>query len=217
MQAEKDVTKFLGIPVDGSKFDMINKLLNKGFTILNPDKDTLEGVFNGKEVILHVVTNQDKVYRIIVQEKQISDATDIKIRFNNLCKQFENNPKYISLDNYIIPENENVEYKITEKRYEADYFQSVDILNEELIQEIGDSIINELLTKYTQEELDNPTDEISAQIEKEKLKYVSNLIFQKPVWFKIEKMNINFNRERKYYTLLIFYDNEYNKANGEDL
>ena len=28
---EKDVTKFLGIPIDGSKSDMIQKLKEKGF------------------------------------------------------------------------------------------------------------------------------------------------------------------------------------------
>ena len=32
MYAQKDVTKFLGIPVDGTKSEMIKKLKEKGFT-----------------------------------------------------------------------------------------------------------------------------------------------------------------------------------------
>ena len=43
--AQQNVTKFLGIPVDGSKADMIQKLKEKGFTY-NTTTDRLEGVFN---------------------------------------------------------------------------------------------------------------------------------------------------------------------------
>ena len=215
--AEKDVTKFLGIPIDGTKTDMINKLLAKGFIIRDADDDSLEGEFNGKDVILYVVANHDKVYRIIVKEKQYSNSADIKIRFNNLCRQFENNPKYISPDSYIIPDEERIEYQIRNKRYEAGYFQIVDIENEELIQELQESIINELLTKYTTDELENPTDEISAEIEKIKTKNALDLLTKKSVWFMIDKSNNILSLDRKDYTLMIFYDNEYNKANGEDL
>ena len=40
--AQKDVTKFLGIPVDGTKAAMIQKLKNKGFRY-NVSKDVLTG------------------------------------------------------------------------------------------------------------------------------------------------------------------------------
>ena len=43
--AQQNVTKFLGIPVDGSKAAMIQKLKAKGFTY-NTIADCLEGVFN---------------------------------------------------------------------------------------------------------------------------------------------------------------------------
>ena len=43
--AQQNVTKFLGIPVDGSKADMIQKLKEKGFTY-NTTTDRLEGVFS---------------------------------------------------------------------------------------------------------------------------------------------------------------------------
>lgn len=58
---KKDVTKFLGIPVDGTKTEMIQKLKAKGFTY-NQRLDCLEGEFNGREVKIFVVTNNNKVY-----------------------------------------------------------------------------------------------------------------------------------------------------------
>lgn len=47
--AQQNVTKFLGIPVDGSKAAMIQKLKEKGFTY-NTLTGDLEGTFNGEKV-----------------------------------------------------------------------------------------------------------------------------------------------------------------------
>ena len=79
---EKDVTKFLGIPVDGFKSEMIQKLKEKGF-VLSTYEDALEGEFNGVSVSLSVVTNNNKVYRVVVIDNNNSSEADIKIRFNN--------------------------------------------------------------------------------------------------------------------------------------
>lgn len=88
--AQKEVTKFLGIPVDGYKTEMIQKLKAKGYTY-NSTTDCLEGEFNGRDVEIAVVTNNNKVYRIFVADKYSVDESQIKIRFNNLCQQFSNN------------------------------------------------------------------------------------------------------------------------------
>lgn len=63
--AQKDVTRFLGIPVDGTKSEMIRKLKEKGFRSSSYDSDILEGEFNGRDVSIHVATNNNKVYRIM--------------------------------------------------------------------------------------------------------------------------------------------------------
>lgn len=42
--AQTDVSKFLGIPVDGNKSDVMRKLKSKGFT----QSPYAEGVLNGK-------------------------------------------------------------------------------------------------------------------------------------------------------------------------
>lgn len=56
--AQKEVTKFLGIPVDGYKSEMIQKLKAKGYKY-NSTTDCLEGEFNGIDVGIMVVTNGD--------------------------------------------------------------------------------------------------------------------------------------------------------------
>ena len=94
LYAQKDVTKFLGIPVDGTKTAMIQKLKAKGFTPSIWDKNILEGEFNGFDVNVHIATNNNKVWRIMLADKNTLDETGIKIRFNKLCRQFENNKKY---------------------------------------------------------------------------------------------------------------------------
>ena len=95
--AQKDVTQFLGIPVDGNKIEMTEKLKSKGFTISPDDKDVLVGQFNGASVNIHIVTNNNKVCRIMVTDVVYSNEIDIKIRFNNLLQQFKKNEKYMVL------------------------------------------------------------------------------------------------------------------------
>ena len=80
---QRDVTKFLGIPVDGTKSEMIQKLKAKGFR-WNMEKECLEGEFNGRDVEISIVTNNNKVYRIAVVDAIFSNETSIRIRFNSL-------------------------------------------------------------------------------------------------------------------------------------
>ena len=90
---EKEVTKFLGIPVDGYKAEMRKKLIEKGFTY-SAQGDYLEGEFNGHDVVVYIITNNNKVYRIMLCDAHGLDEANIKIRFNNLVSQFENNNRY---------------------------------------------------------------------------------------------------------------------------
>ena len=208
--AQKDVTQFLGIPIDGSKSAMIQKLKAKGFKSNSYKKDVLEGEFNGVDVNVHIVTNGDKVCRIMVCDANPVDERSIKIRSNNLCRQFKKNPKYMSMDDYIIPDDEDISYAITvnNKRYEAIFYQRpVELSDTTLIQE---KIIPILTEKYTPEQLANPTGEIKSEMMKKALEYMIELYTNKPVWFMISDLY------GKYY-ITMFYDNEYNRANGEDL
>ena len=174
--AQNDVTTFLGIPVDGFKSEMKKKLIAKGFT---PKKvgseEFLEGEFNGTEVRVFIVTNNNKVYRIALSDVATQNATDIRIRFNRLVRQFENNKRYVSLDNYTLPDDEDIAFEMSvhDKIYEAVFCQ----------------------VSNTPEEDSETWAEKTAK---------------KPVWFRIHR------RYGNYY-ITMYYDNEYNLANGEDL
>ncbi|MEE0977094.1 MAG: hypothetical protein UH543_05055 [Bacteroidales bacterium] len=125
LYAQEEVIKFLGIPVDGTKQEMIEKLKSKGFTY-NQQKDVLEGEFNGEQVNITVQTKNSKVWRLAIADKRFRRGRQIKERFNTLVAQFENNDKYIPLlESQTIDENENISYQISfnDKKYAA-YFVS---------------------------------------------------------------------------------------------
>ncbi len=173
-QAQTDVTKFLGIPVDGTKPEMIRQLKAKGFRNVPYTDDILEGEFNGSNVYVSVATNNNKVWRIAVVDAIPSDERNIQIKFNRLCEQFENNPKYVSfvsIQDYTIPDDEDISYQmlVNNKRYEAAFYQKSENT------EMADA--------------------------------------NKLVWFMVSKNNRGFDK----YQLVIFYENGYHEANGQDL
>lgn len=123
--SQNNVTQFLGIPVDGTKTDMIQKLKAKGYTY-NATHDVLEGEFNGQDVFIAIVTENNKVYRICVIDKNETSESQIKIRFNKLCNQFENNKKYLSVGkDQTISESEDISYEmlVHKKEYQAAFYQ----------------------------------------------------------------------------------------------
>lgn len=206
----KDVTTFLGIPVDGTVSSMKQKLVSKGFV---PKKvgtnEFLEGEFNGCDVNVYILTNNNKVYRIMLGDNNTVDEAQIKIRFNSLVSQFENNKRYIPLDKFTLSDEEDISYEMTvhNKSYEALFFQ---VPSEESLTLASQKAHNELLSKYTEAELKNPSEEITKEIQNTKTKIGTELMLMKPVWFKITRV------DGEYY-ICMYYDNEYNHANGEDL
>lgn len=208
-QKQKDITKFMGIPIDGFKPEMIQKLKEKGFVSSTSDKNILEGEFNGTQVNVHVATNNNKVCRIMLCDAHQMDETDIRIRFNKLCQQFKNNSKYTSLDDYTIPESEDISYEmgVNNKRYEAIFYQNP-VITDSLA--MANDIKEIILQKYSEKDLENPTEDIKTEITKMTLSYAMDLMSKKPVWFMISEFY------GKYY-ITMFYDNEYNRANGEEL
>ena len=178
--AQKEVTKFMGIPVDGSPTEMIKKLKAKGFTT---DKDFMQlvklgldwdgpevliGRFNGEKVRVTLRVEQNKVWRIYLSDKATRDETQIRIRFNTLVRQFEDKGKYVPYyEEQIIADDEDISYEMTvkNKQYEAIFVQKGE-----------DGTIDA----------------------------------KRVVWFKISQ------RSEGYY-IAMFYDNEYNQANGSDL
>lgn len=202
------VTKFMGIPVDGFKNDMVQKLEAKGFSTIEGQDGILEGEFNGTDVYVHIVTNNNKVYRIMVVDANYRNETDIKIRFNNLCYQFAKNENYMSMseDDQTIGENEDISYQITarKKRYQAIFFQKKELVNDDNFIEWYNERVFSMLTE----------EEYAAMDDESKTELLTELSYEyvagSPVWFMID----DYYGE---YGIVMFYDNELNKAQGEDL
>ena len=212
MFAQKDVTTFLGIPIDGFKSEMKQKLIAKGFTPQKLGTDEfLEGEFNGTDVHVFIATNNNKVYRIMVCDVNTRNEADIKIRFNRLVAQFENNKRYTSFDNQSISDDVDISYEmsINHKNFDALFYQKPDMEKIDTLA-IQERVKNELLTKYTEEQLQNPSEEITQEATTLAMKKAMDLFMKKPVWFRICE---NYGQ----YYISMYYDNEYNHANGEDL
>ena len=214
--------KFLGIPVDGSKSEMVAALKSKGFRY-DSNSGFLVGDFNGRESHIWIVENHGKVYRVVVFDANTCDAGQIRIRFNNLIHQFENsNDKYYyTVPNNPIPEDEDISYEISvnNKQYSAEFIYNPLYGNDEL----RDRLINEVIEELGLEKI---KDEKTAggitygEFYSDKDKY--NQLISSRVGLKIIQMSnssVWFTICNHYgeYFIGIYYDNLINKPNGEDL
>lgn len=118
---DNNTIKFLGIPVDGDKKEMISKLQSKGYEY-DAASDALFGEFNGTNVAISVQTVNNRVWRIVIVDADlISDETNIKIRYNRLFEQLSNNGKYEVAYGSTLDEKEDISFETTvhDKRYDA--------------------------------------------------------------------------------------------------
>lgn len=147
----------------------------------------------------------------MLSDKFKVDETDIKIRFNKLCRQFQNNNKYMSfsLEDQMIPDEEDIAYEMSvkNKRYEAVFCQQPLQMDTVALQ---NKVRQQVLQKYTQEQIDSQSEDVNEYIQKIAFDVTLDWYMKKPVWFYIDKFG------GKYY-IVMYYDNEYNRANGEDL
>lgn len=213
----ENTLKFLGIPVDGSKSKMVRILKTKGFEY-DWESDFLIGDFNGRESHIGIVENHGKVYRVVVFDADTYDEEEIRIRFNNLIHQFENNDKYYYIfPNDPIPEDEDIHHEIfvNKKEYSAEFIYNPlygnDELRDKLINEATEEVeeINKNLGYDKSIESDSEKDycdQLISAIVSSKVIQMSN----SSVWFKI------FEHYGEYY-IGLYYDNLLNKPNGEDL
>lgn len=208
--AQDDVTKFMGIPIDGFKNDMRRKIEAKGFQ-WNSIQECFEGEFNGTDVKLSLVTNNNKVYRVFLQDAVYRDEQQIILRFNKLCSQFAKNNNYCSLSDtdQTIPEDEDISYEMTvhKKRYEAAFYQNPGEIDSLKVQQ---EIYSRCLNEFSEAELAAPTEEVQQRLMRIALEYSFEILSQKTVWFVIDE-------RYGQYGILMYYDNKKNEANGDDL
>ena len=218
--AQREVTKFLGIPVDGYRSEMRKKLIEKGFTPKNLGREEyFEGEFNGMDVEVFIVTNNNKVYRIMVRDKYKCGESQIKTRFNRLVSQFEKNKRYSHFeDNQSLADDEDISYEmmVHKKEYQASFYQNPEDEDKfnQFVTERGMLLAEDIKGKYSEEELSNPTEEMQKEMYSYALDKAYDLFMEylakKSVWFRIGE---DYGR----YYIIMYYDNAYNQADGEDL
>lgn len=96
---------------------------------------------------------------------------------------------------------------VNKKRYDAAFYQlplKIDTVA------LAEKIKSKLASKYTEEQFANPTEELQKEMISTGLPFILEIYSKKSVWFMIKEIY------GKYY-ILMYYDNEYNRANGEDL
>ena len=204
---QNDVTQFLGIPIDGTKSELIIKLKEKGFRTKLNAPGVLEGEFNGTDVDLFIVTNNNKARRLAVRNSSPMDESSAKTKFNNLINQFNRNSKYVPtadsiLQKYYIPDDEDISHEIllNKKRYQASFYQKTaayDSIEVEYKSLLERSDLNEEHIKKLSELGFSKFDNFMSSLNKD-------------VW-------LNLRHDLNGYFITIFYDNKYNEADGEDL
>jgi len=189
-----ETLRFMGIPVDGKKTDMIAALQQKGFEY-DKDNQLLTGEFNGNDCFIIISTNHNKVDRIIVGYNQSCDEATIKIAYNNLLEQFQSNGKYYDLENKYLSPNEDISYgiNIQNKQYDAAFLYRTPKLEKALAE----------MNAVSADDIDWMN----------QVKSKTSKVFQVAtgmVWFKIVD---TYGR----YSLAIYYENLVNRPHGEDL
>lgn len=121
---------FLGIPVDGSKSQMIKALKHKKFHY-DSRCDLLEGEFNGQKVFIKVQAYNNKVYRVGVIDYTPANETVVKKQFNNLYYQFSRNDKYQLFRGEEISDEEDIKrgLSVDKKEYAVILFPSDKSIN----------------------------------------------------------------------------------------
>lgn len=189
---------FLGIPVDGTKANMVKEIEKKGFEHIKTDgEDILIGDFNGKKSHIYVHTYRNKVDRVMVAYADELSESQIKIQYNILLSQFQNNEKYFEIkENLPISDDEDISFEmdIHKKTYIATLF---------------------VKPSFTDEETEEIASAIEDMDDDEKTEYLFNTVVTRvhgTVWFTISKSDYS-----DKYWINIYYDNMLNQANGDDL
>ena len=122
---------------------------------------------------------------------------------------------FIEIVKIILKIDEEIYYEMSvhKKRYEASYLQ---IPDPELIDTLAiqQKVENILLQEYTKEQIENPNEQLKEDMQNiaqnAAYRMALDIMEKKFVWFMISE-----NYGRFYITM--FYDNEYNHSDGEDL
>lgn len=123
--AQRQVTTFCGIPVDGSKKAMMEifKVADFGYDRAG---DYFTSEFNGEDVTISIATHNSRVWRVAVIDRLLRNEQQIIRRYNELIDQFDANERYApAAENLCIPGKTSLDYEMLVRKncYEAVYYQ----------------------------------------------------------------------------------------------
>ena len=223
LNAQDNIIKFMGIPVDGTKSEMISKLKQKGFTY-DYDNDMFKGSFNGDAIQGIIETYNDKVYNIrFIYDVSGFNKSMVINRFNSLVLKYDTNEKYLSkikidkalnnIESYQIDPYEDIDYEIRNgKTYFATYYYNYgkDLSDTTGMYQFKKDLYNRYsnLASLYERNIEEVVDALGG-IE---ALYVLEKLEQDKVWFFILD-----GFESNTYNIMFYYNNKRNAPNGEDL
>ena len=108
----QEVIDFMGIPMEGTKAEMLAKLKEKGFRETD-DPNMLEGLLDDIPVEVAVLDNSRvNVYGIELRHEMGCDEAEAIERYNSLLLKFRNDPKYNDGFSELIPEGEPIAQRL---------------------------------------------------------------------------------------------------------
>ena len=115
---KEETIRFLGIPVDGPKSEMIRKLQAKGYEYVS-EEDFFMGFYMGDPVYLFLQVVNEKVSRVIVYDIEQRTEEEIKYRFNSIYGRFASNRRYERLGkkNRILSPEDKLAYEMKRHKY----------------------------------------------------------------------------------------------------
>lgn len=90
---QSDATKFLGIPMNITKGEMIRRLEASGFSY-RANSDYLRGWFNDEQVDVYIRSQNNRITEIMVVELKLRTESGVLSRFDQLVSQFKKNDNY---------------------------------------------------------------------------------------------------------------------------
>lgn len=212
--------KFLGIPIDGPKAKLVEKIKEKGF-YKKTYGEALVGQFNGKTVEVYVADNHGTAYRVFVSFPETNEY-NIRSEYNHLLAQFMRNDKYLPMDEFEeIDTKEDISYEMSihNKKYGAGFayispdlftteqnkaihelFEKAKTMSQDDVSKLSEEFSNSF---YGDSNISTPEEALAAMN-----KFLS--ILTGNVWFTIL-------RDGSDYNIGLYYDNVKNMPNGEDL
>ena len=121
----------------------------------------------------------------------------------------------MGLEEYTIPEDEDISYNMSvkNKRYEASFWQITEKVDSATFKDEA----TKLVTKYSDIKTDSMTEEEKKDIQADIFHMLADRFSNNSVWFMISKDDALYADCERPYRILMYYDNENNYSNGEDL